>query len=416
MKARSSPATRDRLLQGLRGEGPAGLSEAEWGEVLELARRHGVMPLLHRRLKDRYGDLGVPGPVQVQLRDMYRATGIRNTRLFAHLNGILMRFREEGIGVVALKGAHLAELVYEEVALRPMADVDLLLRASDLRRATQILRSLGYGSGVAEGQGEHGHQDPIDGNLHLEAMRKPGGLLIELHYAIAIPERMRDSDVEGIWNRATPARIGGAEAFVLSPEDLLLHLCVHASLHHGFEVSLLHLCDIPVVVDHFRDRLDWGLFWERSRAWGAERSALITFAITERLLGWRRPQACGEGTSRLEGAPFDAVAAAERLLFAEGPVFARSANLAGLWDDSDLASKARLVLARAFPSRAEMGFTYGVPAGSWKVPMLYPLRLGQLLGRYARPVMRAVRGDEGSRASLDVEKERRRLVEWLGDR
>jgi hypothetical protein len=371
-----------------------------------------VVPFLHRRLKDRYAALGVPEPVQVQLRDTYRMTGIRNTRLFAQLNGILKGFREAGIDVVALKGAHLAELVYEEVALRPMADVDLLVRARDLRRATELLRSLGY----ASGEGERQHQDPIDENLHLEPMRKPGGLLIELHYAIAIPERMKDPDVEGLWIRAKPARIGGAEALVLSPEDLLLHLCVHASLHHGFEVSLLHLCDIPAVVDHFQARLDWTAFWDRARAWGAERSALVTFALTERLLEWRRPEAAAAPGGTLPAAPFDAVAVAERLIFDEGPAFARSAHLPKLWGDASVGEKARLVLERAFPSRAEMGFTFGLPASSWKVPMLYPLRLGQLLGRYARPVMRAVRGDEASRASIDVAKERSRLVEWLGDR
>jgi hypothetical protein len=407
-----SLAARERFLQGLRGEGPAGLSEPEWGEVLELARRHGVVPLLHRRMKARYGELEVPGPVQVQLRDTYRATGIRNTRLFAQLNGVLRAFREAGIDVVALKGAHLAELVYEEVALRPMGDVDLLVRASDLRRATELLRSLGY----ASGEGERQHQDPIDENLHLKPMRKPGGLLIELHYAIAIPERMKDPDVEGIWSRVEPARIGGAEAFVLSPEDLLLHLCIHASLHHGFEVSLLHLCDIPVVVDHFQARLDWAVFWERARTWGAERSALVTFALTERLLGWRRPDAAAAPGGTLPAAPFDAVAVAERLIFDEGPAFARSAHLPRLWGDASVGEKARLVLGRAFPSRAEVGFMYGVPAGSWKVPMLYPLRTAHLLKRYTMPVVRAVRGDEASRASIDVAKERSRLVEWLGDR
>jgi hypothetical protein len=405
---KSSPATRDRLLQGLRGEGPIGLSEPEWAEVLELARRHGVVPFLHRRLKDRYAALGVPEAIQSRLRETYRMTGIRNTRLFAQLHGILKRLREAGIEVVALKGAHLAELVYEEVALRPMGDVDLLVRPSDLRRATELLRSLGYTSG--EGRQ---HQDPIDQNLHLEPMRKPGGLLIELHYAIAIPERMKDSDVEGIWGRAEAARIGGAEAFVLSPEDLLLHLCVHASLHHGFEVSLLHLCDIPVAVDHFQDRPDWAVFWNRARAWGAERSALVTFALVERLLGWSRPQAIAAQPS-LPAAPFDVVAVAERLLFEEGPTFARSAHLPKLWGEAAWSDKARLVLERALPSREEMAFKFGVPSGSWKIPMLYPVRLAQLLARYAEPVMRATTGRDDSAAALDVAKERSRLIDWLG--
>ena len=410
MTAPNSPLALERLLSGLRGEGVPGLSEDAWGEVLDLAQRHSVMPMLHRNLMARYADLQVPEPIQSLLRETYRTSGVRNIRLFAQLTDILRRFREAGIDVVVLKGAHLADLVYAEVALRPMADVDLLFRSRDLRTATRLLRTLGY-AGTA-GEGEVKHQDPIDENLHLEPMRKLGGLIIEPHYAIAIAERMKDVDSEGLWSRAQKAAIGGAQAMVLAPEDLLLHLCIHASLHHGFEVNLLHLCDIPAVVDHYRDRLDWGLFWARARAWGAERSVLVMLALAERLLGWRRPVEAARDVA-LPPASFDVLALAERLLFEDGPSFARNTPLHKLWGDASLAAKMRLFLCRAFPTRAEMAFKHGIPAGSWKVPMLYPLRVGQLLVRYSGPVMRAVRGKGDSKAALEVAKERGRIVEWL---
>ena len=403
---------RERLLQGLRGEGVPGLSEADWDEVFELAQKHGVTPLLHRNLKARYGDLAVPGAIRTRLRDTYRATGIRNTRIFAQLNGILKGFRAAGIDVVVLKGAHLAELVYEEVALRPMGDVDLLVRPSDLRAATQFLRSIGYAQSGHDATRERAPQDPIPQNMEVDAFRKPGGLLLDLHYAIIIPTHMEKVEIAELWGRAQAVRIGGAEAYVLSPEDLLLHLCIHAAANHGFEVTLLHLCDIPAVVAGYRDRIDWAVFWSRAQAWGAERSVLVTLAVAERLLGWHRPEEIARGAS-LPPAPFDVVALAERLLFEKGAAFGMSANLPRLWGDASVAEKARLVLDRAFPSREEMGFTYGLPARSWKVPMLYPVRLGQLLARYAEPVIRAVAGRGEADGSLDVTKERSRLIEWL---
>jgi hypothetical protein len=407
-----SLAARERLLQGLRGEGVAGLSEADWDEVIELAQKHGVAPLLHRNLKARYADLQVPEAIQSRLRDTYRATGIRNTRIFAQLNGILKGFRAAGIDVVVLKGAHLAELVYEEVALRPMADVDLLVRPGDLRAATQLLRSMGYEQSGHDATRERAPQEPIPENMEVDAFRKPGGLLLDLHYAIIIPKRMEKVEIAELWGRAQAVRIGGAEAYVLSPEDLLLHLCIHAAANHGFEVTLLHLCDIPAVVDGYLDRIDWSVFWSRARAWGAERSVLVTLAVAERLLGWHRPEEIARGAS-LPPAPFDVVAVAERLLFEKGAAFGMSANLPRLWGDASVGEKAMLMLRRAFPSREEMGFTYGLPARSWKVPMLYPVRLGQLLARYAEPVMRAVTGGGESGAALDVTKERSRLIEWL---
>ena len=409
MTAPSLPLSRERLLLGMRGEGVPGLSEDAWNDVIELAQRHSLMPILHRNLMARYADLQVPQPIQSLLRETYLSTGIRNTRLVAQLTGVLRRLREAGIDVVVLKGAHLAELVYQEVALRPMADVDLLFRSRDLGAATRLLRTLGY-VGVG-GTGELKHQEPIDGSLHLEPMRKPGGLIIEPHYAIA---RMKDVDIEGLWSRAQKAAIGGAQAMVLAPEDLLLHLCIHVSLQHGFEINLLHVCDIPAVVDHYRDRIDWSMLWARARAWGVERSVLVMLALSERLLGWRRPVEATRDVA-LPPASFDVLALAQRLLFEEGPSFGGRSQLHKLWGDGNVTAKMRLVVSRAFPSRAEMAFMHGVPAKSWKVPMLYPLRVGQLLVRYAGPVLRAVRAKGDSRAALEVAKERGRIIEWLGE-
>lgn len=405
-----SLATRERLLQGLRGEGVPGLSEAEWGEVIELAQRHGVTPLLHRSLRDRYADLGVPEPIRSRLRDTFRLTGIRNTRLLAQLHGILKALREVGIEVVVLKGAHLAELVYEEVALRPMGDVDLLVRSEKLRAARSVLLALGY-RGI-HGEGELHEQDPVEWANHLDPMRRDGGLLVELHYAIGGAGHGKDAAVDGLWGRSVPVRIGGAEAHVLCREDLLLHLCMHAALQHGFEVGLGHLCDIPAVLDRHGADFEWTVFWERARTWGAERSALVTFGLTERLLGWQRPGASLLGVSP----PPDlaaAIAMSERLILAEERTLARSRHLVELWGDASLIDKGRLVLDRVIPSRKEMAFKFGIPSTSWTIPLLYPARLWQLLARHAGTVAGVMRRTPGSEASLDVAKERSRLIDWL---
>ena len=410
MTGAHSLAGRQRLLQGLRGDGVPGLSEADWDEVLELAEKHGVMPLLHRNLKARYADLQVPDPIQARLRDTYRATGIRNTRLFALLNGILKGFRAAGIDVVVLKGAHLAELIYEEVALRPMGDVDLLVRPGDLRASTQLLREIGYEQPGHEGSASPRHQEPIVEQMEIESFRKPGGLLLDVHYSPVIPGK---ANIESVWDRVRTVRIGGAEALVLSPEDLLLHLCVHAAVNHGFAVRLVNICDIPEVVDRFGDTFDWPTFWARSSEWGAERAALVTFALAERLLGWRRPAASLRGAD-LPPAAFDVVAISERLLFSESPAFTHFPQMAKLWGDASLIEKARLVRDRVLVSRKELGFTYGVPADSPRVFLFYAVRLRTLVARAMRKATDVSRDGVAANASLEGEKERSRLIEWLG--
>ena len=342
--------------------------------------------------------------------------GIRNTRLLAQLNGVLKAFREAGIEVVVLKGAHLAELVYEEVALRPMADVDLLVRPAGLHDATRLLRSLGYEQATAGPAAAPRHQEAIRENMEVDPFRKPGGLLLDLHYAIAVPAQMADADLDGVWSRVQEARIGGAQALVLSPEDLAA-----APVHsRGADQWVRHHPPAPE---------------RHSGGPGALRGSdgLVGVLVAGGAVGgdagrpghpgrWRSGSWAGPVLGQASGAhpyplpPSTSWRSPRSSSSARRTPLSGSANLPALWGEAGLAEKGLLVLRRTFPSRAEMGFMYGVPARSWRVPMLYPLRLGQLLARYAAPVTRVLRGHEASTVSLDVERERRRLVDWMGER
>jgi hypothetical protein len=60
-----------------------------------------------------------------------------------------------------------------------------------------------------------------------------------------------------VWARAAETEVAGAPALALSPEDLLVHLCVHVAHDHAFDVKLLHLYDLAAVAERFGARLDW---------------------------------------------------------------------------------------------------------------------------------------------------------------
>jgi hypothetical protein len=309
-----------------------------------------------------------------------------------------------------LKGADLVERVYPDVSLRPMADVDLLVRPGDLRRASALLASKGYLPATQP----HGdaHQGAIDDNLHVEPVQKPGGPIVELHYAIGIPARVGGVDMEGVWARMERLRIGGAEALVLSPEDLLLHLCIHVALHHGFDAKLVQFVDLPVVVDALGDRLDWALLDRRAREWGVHRAVALTFALAGRLLGPFAPPGKAPALEVGAGEP-DPVSRAERLLFQVESRGMGSANLPVLFGTGSWREKAGLVFRRVFPSREEMAFTYRVPVGSPRIALLYPRRILELLRRHGGTVRAVAGGDAAARRVLSVEQERAALAVWM---
>jgi len=50
-----------------------------------------------------------------------------DARNYAELGQLLRSLKDRGVEVIVLKGAALAETVWKNIALRPMADMDLLV-------------------------------------------------------------------------------------------------------------------------------------------------------------------------------------------------------------------------------------------------------------------------------------------------
>jgi hypothetical protein len=68
----------------------------------------------------------------------------RNSLLFQEMDQILSNLGEASIEVVELKGAALANTVYEDIGLRWMSDLDLLVPIDRLEETVDIASSLGY--------------------------------------------------------------------------------------------------------------------------------------------------------------------------------------------------------------------------------------------------------------------------------
>jgi hypothetical protein len=87
-------------------------------------------------------------------------------------------------------------------------------------------------------------------------------MLVDLHWALFTIELIRQTmtiDPEALWTRAVPITIEGATAFGLAPEDQLMHVCLHLSIH-GF-THLVGYVDILQMVD--TDQIDWDVFIRR---------------------------------------------------------------------------------------------------------------------------------------------------------
>jgi len=398
----------ERLLALLAGRSLAsvGLASAEWQLVVARALQHDVAPWLYSRLKARF--VVPPQSIVEQLREIYLASAARNMGLLHELGKILRAFQAAGIPVIPLKGACLAERVYGDIALRPMADIDLLVRPDDLVQSVGMLRTLGYDSDQPF--------DPIaakTGFQDMPPMSKPGSFPVEVHWTLVTPlchANLHEDELEKLWSRATPGTIAGVEALLLSPTDLLLHLCMHMSVHHRFNgISLRNIIDVAEVCRHYESELNWTDFAARADRWEVAGGVHIALQLATE---WTDCAVSSDALAELAGAPADdAMMGWVKHKVLNGTPATLNSQVARLEGSTGAAGKLGAIRDAILLPRAVMARIYPAPADSWRIMTYYPIRLKDLFVRYHRVLWKLATRDTEFVADAQNEA---RLREYLG--
>lgn len=99
-----------------------------------------MLPLVSYNL-DR---LGVDDPLSARLRGYRRQTWYKNQIWLSEMARFLAEFERAGLQTLVLKGTALALLFYPDCGLRPMTDLDVLVRRDQARAAMSLLAELGW--------------------------------------------------------------------------------------------------------------------------------------------------------------------------------------------------------------------------------------------------------------------------------
>ena len=278
-------------------------SVLDWEYLTMNALYHGVAPLLYRSLERIDDSSLIPKRNIAVLRKRYYITLARNMIHYGELKTALCMFADAKIDVIILKGGALAETIYQDIGLRPFSDVDILVREEDLKRAKDVMAEIGYVLDEHISPEEHNEEFGCD--LHYVINK---GHVLEIHWHIA---RMTGNDrytrilIDELWKRALPARIADVDALVLSPEDLLLHLCIHLPRHRYNR--LIWFCDISEVVR--QEGIDWDRLVETSGRYRTMAYMYYGLHFTDNLLGCDVPASVLDELkpSRFERWVFDSI-------------------------------------------------------------------------------------------------------------
>jgi len=239
----------------------------DWERLLAMAAKHRLLPLLYARLRDLDGEQ-VPEAVLARTEIAYYATLRSNVLLQHELGRIVESLREEGIEVIVLKGGALAWTVYASPALRPMVDLDLLVRPEHMERVGLLLEALGFHRSASLPARMVPFQERFGGGVMWirEGNGKVTGLDVQ-HDLVGVDWCWEAFPVEAdaLWESALPLDLGGTLAGQLSPVDTLIHLCLHPALHHGYVWPLIGYVDIDRLTCQAGSDLFWTQLVERVR-------------------------------------------------------------------------------------------------------------------------------------------------------
>lgn len=256
----------------------AGLN-IDWGLLIHQSVVHGTAGLILRHLSTLSPQVAVPGEVIDDLRAIYLKVTASNLQQMAQFRKVARKTSEAGVEMIVLKGAALAESLYGDVGLRPISDVDILIREADWHIVSEVLKLYKY---TAFGQDFISLPPSLtkyDIQTHLQFL-SPAGTCLEYQFDL-FTLGIGMLDMPGVWIRSREAVVSGEKVRVLSPEDELLHLVIHAN-RHGC-TRLKWLVDIAESLRQSTG-IDWELFVEIARKEKVTAIIYMTLKHIEHLL------------------------------------------------------------------------------------------------------------------------------------
>lgn len=257
-------------------------SDLDWDYLLETADLHCLTPLLYIHLTGL-----APGTVPPRVLSRLGNANYQNTQSGFVLAGELLKivecFKANNIDAVPFKGPTLALAVYGDVGLRQFADLDVLVRKQDVPRVQELLIGRGFRPTPELTTAQHAALLRFDCACNFD---NGDGVVLDLHWRFVEPHSSLVFDPGRLWDRLEPVTIGGNQLMTLSPEDLLLVLCLHGFTH--FWERLGWICDVAGLMDRNKS-LDWQLVLKNTNRLGMRRILLLGLVLAADVLDATMP-------------------------------------------------------------------------------------------------------------------------------
>lgn len=231
-------------------------SPVDWDSLVLLANHHKLLPLLYKHLLNICPNK-IPSLTMERLRVFYNNNTLMNLHKLTELIQIDNLFKQNNIQLVSVKGPLLTLEYFDNIALRCFCDIDILVSKEVFKKASLLMRSLGY-IYLPEGIPEQYFLKFSKLSHHGQLINK-NNTLVELHWNLSGQLGAKSLKIETLAPFLQTREIHGYELLTLNKELLLVYLALHAQRHSWQKYDYL-LCIAELL--NKTPSIDWSIVTE----------------------------------------------------------------------------------------------------------------------------------------------------------
>jgi len=248
--------------------------KTDWTKVSR--EQYAVFLPIYLEAKRLHEDLGIPRETERTIETAYLLTSQRIEEIRRAAVELAKHFNQAGIELLFLKGTALLATVYKnDIGIRPMQDIDVLIKKADLPQTERILKQLGYSEDYArlsqswkfsvsrdycEKQGVHYvyYRGPIVLELHCNIHTHPKRWL-QLDHLADMTQKAMLGDAQITGPKTEAAVLIACTDFV---KDFSRHLPLYARASREmkekiFYTALFFLREIKRILQYGKQGMDW---------------------------------------------------------------------------------------------------------------------------------------------------------------
>lgn len=240
------------LLKAALLEGDAAITAYRaWRPTLDLTNisrgQRRLLPLLQSNL----ARLGIEDPLADRFRGIRRYFWIRNLKAIVVAQRVFRAFDQIGVPFIVLKGAALIACHLADRSLRPMEDIDILVREDRLADAIEVLTAMK----LAPPGWITARYLTLSGSFR---SNYPGCEFlgadqnIDLHWKALQLDQSPEAD-DRFWQALRETSLDGMPIRVLDPAHQLIHICAHAAPPDSAAAAELWPADAILLIRGSRD-------------------------------------------------------------------------------------------------------------------------------------------------------------------